>query len=63
MGVPISPKTIYSIWDSAASLDPRNIPLKITKNVCNVIGTGPIGILIKAPMAVSAVNMETNTIS
>ena len=35
---------------------------KKTNNVCSVIGTGNIGILIKAPAAIRAVKSEINII-
>ena len=35
---------------------------KKTNNVCSVIGTGNIGILINAPAATKAVNKEINII-
>ena len=35
---------------------------KKTNNVCSVIGTGNIGILIKAPAATKAVKREINII-
>ena len=59
MGRPIRAKTMYNTWLSAAKLGPNIIPLRRTKKLCRVIGTGPRGILIKAPIAVKAVNILT----
>lgn len=62
-GNPINPINIYNNTDIAARFFPNNNPANITNNVCKVIGTIDIGILIKAPTASNTANNEQYVIS
>jgi len=61
--IPIRPKNTYSPWDMLPNLGPKSSPDNKQNMLCKVIETSPMGILKKAPMAVSDVNKDTNTIS
>jgi len=57
-GIPSIPKARYKATLNKPYFPPRKRPESITKKSANTIGTGPtgIGILIYAPMIISAVN-------
>ena len=56
IGSPIMPSKKYTKQVKKDSKGLSNKPAINTKNVCKLIGTGPIGIDINAPTAISAAN-------
>lgn len=62
IGSPIAPNTIYMRIEEKEERGGRRRAAKKTKSVCNVIGTGNIGILINAPAATRAENKEISII-
>ncbi len=63
IGSPINPNSMYKPTLMAPSFPPKSNPANIVNKNCNVKGTTGIGILIKAPMVMSAANKLTNVIS
>lgn len=63
IGSPTRPIDMYTICDSAAERGLKRKPARRTKSVCNVMGTGPKGMEINAPIAVNAEKSEIKVIS
>ena len=57
-GIPINPIIMYNSCETNPFLEPSIAPDIIANNDCKLMGTGPTGILINAPTAVRAANIE-----
>ena len=62
-GTPASPRSTYSPTEQAPFRLPRISPASVVNKSCSVNGHTGTGILINAPIAISAVNKPKSTIS